>query len=112
MIDQLQYVHVTVWGRALIHSAGKLDAPVGCDQTERVPAARPPGLSNPPGLEHDMVDVCLLEVPARCKAGLAGANDRDVDAAFQPGEVSSPLLLDQVSLRRLDLHPARFEVGH
>src|SRR5256885_1275105 len=112
MIDQLRQVHVPVWRRAVIHSAGKLDAPVRCDQTERIPAPRAPSLSDPPGLEDDVVDVCLLEVPAGGETRLAGANDRDVDAAFQLGEVSSPLLLDQVSFRRLDLHPARLEVGH
>src|ERR1700716_661306 len=51
-------------------------------------------------------------MPARGKAGLAGADDRDVDAAFQPGEVSSPRLLDQVSFRRFDLDSARLQVRH
>jgi len=60
-------------------------------------------LGDSPGLEDDVVDVCLLEVPAGGETRLTGANDRDVHAAFQWGEVSRPPLLDQVSFGRLDL---------
>src|SRR5207253_1330851 len=76
---QLRERHESVWVRARILGAGKLDAPVRGHEAEGIPATRPPCLGDATGIEDDVVDVGLGEVPAGGQACLAGADDRDVD---------------------------------
>ena len=78
--DELGQVHVSVGVGTFVLATGQPDAPVGRDETERVPPPRPPRLRHATSLEHDMVDVGLLEKPAGRKAGLPRPDNRDIDS--------------------------------
>ena len=53
--------------------------PVWRVQREGVPALRAPGFTDPSPLQHDDTPIVALEVIARRKASLAGANDDDIE---------------------------------
>ena len=78
MAHQLGEVHEAIRVGTFVGPARELDAPVRCDQAERIPAPRAPRLGDAARLEHDVVDARLLQVPAGGETRLARSDDRDV----------------------------------
>ena len=72
---QLGHGHETVGRRSIIGIARQGALPVRCEQPERVPPLRPPGIGHSPPLEDDMVHVALREAAAHRQAAMASADD-------------------------------------
>jgi len=85
VIDERREGHEPIRIRPVVFRAGQLNGPVGSDQAEGVPAPGTPGLGHAAGLKHDMVDLGLGQVPARCQSGLPGADDGHVHVSLHPG---------------------------
>ena len=106
VINQFRQRHESIRVGPGVLGARELDAPVGSHEAERIPASRAPGLGDAPGLEDDVVDVGLLQVPAGGQAGLAGPDDRNLNAFSHLGRNLSPALSSE-SVKISDVQAGR-----
>jgi len=73
--------HVAVGVGALVVPAWKATQPVGCEQTQAIPAFGSPGVRDLATLEHHVLERALPELAAHGQAAVAGTDDDHVDGA-------------------------------